>query len=259
MSTPVTFTLTPFSEGYCWKGPQQYAIDLIANLAGAVSVGDLVISATTPAVDDQDKLWARLDANGYLEGLYTFLGGYWCRPHPTPPGSSERRIWVGANDSSLWGYDGGSGADPGSSVPTATTGAMWEVDTTFEFKFPLGVGTNGTSYDGGSATSVAVGDTGGAERVLLDDGETPIHAHVHTDGTPVGNTQIGDAQNAWYAMEADGTTKYFNERNLGAAGKRKTSDAELDPNDPAILSHNNMPPYKAVYYIKRTARKFYTV
>ncbi len=36
-----------------------------------------VISSTTPVVNDQDKIWAKIDANGRPTGLYLFYNGYW--------------------------------------------------------------------------------------------------------------------------------------------------------------------------------------
>lgn len=38
-----------------------------------------VISSSTPAVSDQDKIWARLDSGGRPTGLYKFYNGNWRR------------------------------------------------------------------------------------------------------------------------------------------------------------------------------------
>jgi hypothetical protein len=238
MSTPVQFTLGNFPVGYCWPGAQQYGADLLALLTGEIASSTAVwnIGDTTPAPEDQDKPWLRTDANGYVDGVYTYAGGVWCRPHQLPPGSLETRIWRGTLEA-LRSHDGGDGTE---GDPTETTGAMWVEDTDFAFRVPVGVGTNGTAYDGGSANSIALGAAGGEERVVLTVDTMPAHAHSKT------TTYYNDAgaNNPWgsgTSAEPQGTTTWNTDPNGGGD------------------SHNNMPPYRGVYFIKRSARKYYTV
>jgi hypothetical protein len=53
-----------------------------------------VLSSSTPSVQDQDKIWHRLDMAGRYVGVYKFYAGLWVPPTP-PPGS---RIGLFAGD-----------------------------------------------------------------------------------------------------------------------------------------------------------------
>lgn len=258
MSIPVSLSWGKLANGYCFVSPESYKNDIFALITASVagSFSGVIIGQNIPATGDRDKLWLRTDAFGRPVGFFLFQG-QWIYPHPAAPSDSERRIWVGA-ETDLWSYDGGDGTDPSSSAPTAVSGAMWMRDTDFDFKFPVGAGTNLTVYAADTparaATSIAVGGVGGAERVKLVQAEGALPSHFHIDGTPVGNDQVGDADNAWYGMDADGTTKFFDQRNSGAAGRRHTSTEAVD----AVNTHENMPPYRGVYFIRRTARVYFT-
>jgi len=238
----VTVYLNPpglLPSGYCWSGPQQYLNDIAQLLSVTFSGLDIIISDSAPAAEDQDKLWARL-VGGYLEGIYAYSGG-WYRANQTPPTSGERRLWMGT-EASVWSYDGGDGTDPGISSPTLTTGAMWEVDHTFDFKIPIGPGTNATTYDGQAATVIAQGDTGGAERVAILNKEMPNHTHT----VPL---YQGDATN--HANRIN-TTDELVAQDLnyqsGATGG--------DSGDQHTWHHQNLPPYVGCFFIKRTSRQF---
>ena len=154
--------------------------------------------------------------------------GVWLSPHPTPPSSDERRMWIGI-DTDLITYDGGD-ANPLSLY----SGAMWAVDTAFAARFPVGVGTFAASG------AVAVLGTGGEDKHLLTIAEMPAHDHPgsnlsHTIATDSGGSDMG-------------------------------ADYDTDNKDPIVLTiasqgggtaHNNLPPYIGVYFIKRTIRQFY--
>jgi len=242
MSATVQFTLAPFQQGYCFTDPQSYANDLVALLSGVVNAaGKVIISDNAPGPSDQDAVWVRT-VGGYLEGIYLFLG-QWVRPHPIPPSSDERKIWTGS-EADVWSYDGGDGTDPGSIAPTSTTGAMWQVDHTMDFKFPLGAGTNGTTYDGQPATVVAQGATGGAEKVAIVSKEMPNHTHT------VPLYQGDDVNHADRILTTDETTPQNLNYQSGATGG--------DSGDQHTWSHQNMPPFVAVFFIQRTVRQYYT-
>lgn len=239
MSANVTFSLAQFQAGYCWQGVQQYANDLVSLLTGTVpSVGKVLVSSNAPAPADRDGIWVRA-VGGYLEGIYLYSGG-WFRPNPIAPSSSERRLWEGT-EADVWAYDGGDGTNPSVTPPTITTGAMWQVDHNYDFKFPIGPGTNGTTYDGQPATIIGQGSTGGAEKVALALKEIPSHTHT----VPL---YQGDSVNhADRINTCDEVTPQNLSYQSGATGG--------DTGDLHTWSHPNMVPYRGVFFIQRTIRQ----
>ena len=180
---------------------------------------------TVPAVSDQDKPWIRTIGNA-PDKVYVYESGYWLSLHPVPIGSQERRIWTGTT-AELAGYDGG---DTGSI--SAFTGPFWEVDTDFSAVFPVGVGTFA------SGTQVNAGNTGGVEEVTLTTAQMPEHSHDFT-------------LNGYNSSQDSNTGNEY-----GFDGKSPQS-LKTD-NTGSGEAHNNLPPYRGVYFIKRTGRQYYT-
>lgn len=78
----ITLTEHTLPVGFCpstWQDVLHAFIDATSgNLPGSYST--LVISATTPVPDDQDKLWLKVDTTTcHPEGFYLFFNGEWCR------------------------------------------------------------------------------------------------------------------------------------------------------------------------------------
>lgn len=238
MSSNVNFSLANFPSGYCFPGVQQYATDLVALLTGTVNTaGKILIGPNAPAPADQDGVWLRT-VGGYLEGVYLYLG-VWARPHPIPPSSNSRFLYAGADGAAdLWLYDGGDGTDP--ATATLTSGSMWAVDHAFDFKMPIGPGTNGVTYDGNPATIIAQGGTGGEERHKLLATESGVAAHTHdlTQYSLINGSNFNAGGN--------------NDRGGSVTGGVTGGAA------PASLSHQNLPPFLGIYFIKRSARQFIT-
>lgn len=249
MSQNVVFSLANFQPGYCWQGPQQYGTDLISLLTGTVnSTGKLIVGPNAPGPADQDAVWYRT-VGGYLEGVYLFLGS-WCRPHPVQASTGIRIIYDGA-ESELWSLDGGDGTNPLVSVPTATTGSFWQRDLNYGsddgtsiFKFPVGVGVNPTAYDGAAATIIAQGASGGVEKVAIASKEMPNHTHT----VPL---YQGDSVN-----HADRINTC--DENIFQNANYQSGDTGGDSGDKHTWSHQNMPPWRGVFFAKRTARTMIT-
>ena len=144
-------------------------------------------------------------------------------------------------------FDGGD-ANPTSAI----SGPMWEVVTALQARSPIGVGTLP------SGAILNVGDTGGSETVTLGPTNMPAHGHDLWVGSSDGSTSgIREAlqtvnnphsgTDAQYAS-SDGVTGHNN--------YVKNSYGDASGN---AVAHTNMPPYLAVYLLRRTARLFYTV
>lgn len=203
-------------------------------------------SDTEPTPEERaNTLWYKT-IGGVPDRLYVYYNGYWSAQHEVPADGEERRLWVGS-EANVWAYDGGDGTDPGAGGAnvTAQTGAMWMVDHSFDFRFPIGVGTNPVTYDGGAATTVGVGGTGGAERHTLLLSEIPEHTHTFEED------QFGHGA-------ADGNDSDSNQGTLRSqVGGAGAYEPVTDPVGEG-KSHPTIPPYIGVFFIKRTGRIFRT-
>lgn len=191
---------------------------------------------TIPSTEDTDKPWVRTVA-GQPDRLYYYYNGAWVSKHPIPYVSGsvgERRIFVGAA-ADINTYDGGSGS---LSEVTLTTGPFWEKDAEFNAKFPVGIGEteNGTEITEASRT-------GGLDKTTLLEQNLPPHGHTlrYTErGYRTGeNPDLGEGSLIPGSKSSDGMLN----TGPGLSGTPFT----------------NLPPYYGVYFIKRTARAYYTV
>jgi len=213
--------------------------DISASFTPAFVMGHSIPATTNPPV----WLQTTLDATsvnptffGEMIRWFVFDGVNWLSPHPVPPNCPEGRIWLGT-EQSLWAYDGGDGTNPAINAPTANTGAMWQVETLFQFRFPLGVGTNTIGFDGNVPSAVALLEQGGDERVAPTADTMFPHTHAVT------RDNINVAGGGTAVLQPVGFTP-ANVEQTTSVGGGKTSQ--------------NMPPFVGVFFIKRTTRIYYT-
>ncbi len=240
----ITFSFAGLPAGYCYTSPERFALDIAAGLQGYLpgSYSTIVRSETEPVATDRDKVWVQVNADGAFTGkTFTYAYGKWVMLNPRR--NPAERVWFEGSESDAWSYDGGDGTDPTSNPPTATTGAMWEVDHNYDFRFPLGAGTSP------KPTTVSVGDTGGEEDHELDVSEFPASFQLQatlpghrTNTETLGPQWLAPAGSA-YASVTNPATEVgtFNFSNTGG-GQGIT----------------NMPPYRAGYWLKPTNRQYFT-
>jgi hypothetical protein len=184
----------------------------------------------TPTPDNQDRPWFKTDANYLPERWYTFSNGSWVSRHPVAAGAI---VMYEGSEASIPTYDGGEAG-----VVTATTGPMWEKVSALDARFPLGPGTLA------SGTAVAVTNTGGEEKHELTRAELP---EIQIDTPLKRRTDLQDG---------GGSTALFETSfSLSSAVNVDVPTEELGDGD----AHNNMPPYYAVFFIRRTARTHYRI
>jgi len=142
---------------------------------------------------------------------------------------------------------------------------MWEKDDDWDFRIPMGAGTNGTTYNGDPATVLAVGGTAGAEMVTLAPADCK---HKHCFGRMQADT--GD--------DADDPDLLTGSTTLAAGAARgvsgdtsgiQTKDINTDTGEFLVTAesevstasdaHQNLPPVRGVYIIKRSSRVYRTV
>jgi hypothetical protein len=233
--TLITLTAPNLPLTYCPSNYQQLANDIIsgtqATFNSAIGNSFFNFGSTTPALNNQVYPW--LDENG---NWWVFSNGYWIRQNTVAAGGSERRIYVG-NTTDLQTYDGGA-------VGTVSnwTGPMWEVDTAFDARFPVGAGAfaaSGTVSTQGTTTSTAVA---GEDKHTLVVGEVPSHTHQILDQY-INLVQRGTADSGVFSAT---------NRSEGVANLLPTTSSG------GGAAHNNLPPFYGVYFIKRTGRVYYT-
>ena len=235
--TLITLTAPSLPIAYCPSNYQQLANDIIGGTQATFnsSIGNSFFNfgPTTPTLNNQVYPW--LDNNG---NWWVFQGGYWSRENPVAANSSERRIFVGTSADVL-SYDGGDGTVY-SGNPYA--GSMWAIDTNFEARFPVGAGTfaaSGVVSVNGTTTSTAIA---GEDKHTLVTAEMPSHTHQILDQY-INLVQRGTADSGVFSAT---------NRSEGVANLLPTTSSGGD------AAHNNLPPFYGVYFIKRTARVYYT-
>ena len=237
--------------GTCFSSEQERA-----NAYGAATIVTFPLAATAfnsgsnvPTVDQQALPWYRVNSDGTPDGLYTYLNGSWIKPHVIPA-SSPVSYFFNANLSSLATYDGGEGAyieDPTTGVITptiaisSTTGPMWQVDTTMQGTTALGV------------SNVAV-------KIYDANGNQINNWPAGTNGGEIQHTLITPEQGSFGIISQQ--NGYGGGGNPGVRDVLINGSTTLDTGRTVALSnatngHNTLPPYRAGFWIQRTARGFY--
>lgn len=229
-TTPVVLIPPTLPEGWCFTTFQNFINYLYGNTQAYLSAqfNGIIISGDAPGVNFRDRAWLRLDNTNAPDKIYAFYNGVWVSKHSIPSGTRCIAPASVTSAAAAWAYDGGDGTDPATNPPTSLTGAMWEVDTTLQAHMPIGFGTLP------SGTVLNVGTAAGEEKHVLTVAEMP--AHNHTISAEL------------YPALGSGTVDE-KPQSAGPGTSGSTGGGQ---------SHNNMPPYIVVPFLRRTARLFYT-
>lgn len=164
-------------EGFCSQLTGNDWIQQLANLIVGKAVAQLdgtgftvvLNQETQPGPDQITSLWRQPSTAG--RGIYSYVGGAWVIPHPSPPSGNERRLWVGAlGAAGLDLFDGGAVGAVG-----ANSGPMWEEDTGFQGRSPMGPGAISTANP---AKTLAVVENYGEGAHLQTVEEVGPHTHA---------------------------------------------------------------------------------
>lgn len=255
-NAPVVFTFAGLPPSYCFSTPEQFALDLTAGLSGYIpgQYTTIIASESEPVAADRGKLWYKLGVGGVPLGvIYRYFGGNWVSQNPEAASGFARRLFEGT-PAQIWAYDGGSGDDPAVTAPSSAGGAMWEIDTNWTGRSPMGVGIVPTSNP--SKTLSLSEDFGNGARLNLTQEVAP---HTH-NVWPVDNGD-GNADKNWSHFDAGGETC------AGGTGfpispndacplqtlLRADNPTYTAAQEPAPIIH----PVRGCYIIKRTVRVFY--
>jgi hypothetical protein len=233
--------------GFCIESAQQFYNEMFALGRAQLPIGlpDIVLGSGEPDVTERSKLWGRYRAStGAFDKWYKFVNGQWVSEHPLTPIGNDRRIWMGIA-SQLDAYDGGD-----SQMLNDAAGPMWEIDTAFAGRMPIGVGTLASS-----GTVIAKGDTGGSDQTQI------LRANLPDEQLDVAIPIIGHSDAGDIVGDENGTEPVSGSGTI----VDESSDSFENRYNPVGLTEalgdgtkmTTISPYIGVYMIKRTSRKYY--
>lgn len=230
MSLDLQVQTNPVAANFCFNGFNSSSwLDIVALLYvrfpddfAVFNFGD-----STPAPDKRDRPWFRTNADGTPDKWYVYAMGAWLSKHPVAEGTV---IFYEGAEGTIDTFDGGEAG-----VVSTISGPMWEKVSELDARFPIGPGTFP------STDAVAVGDQGGEEKHALTAAENGPHTH-----------QIG-SQDSTADVGAAVSQEFVRDYGSGTGPAATTSSA--GSGDP----HKTIPPYYAMFALRKTARQFYRV
>lgn len=239
MSIPVT--LLPGTLPYdCYPSPQQLNVDIVERISAFVALAftGLYASPTPPPADQRDKIWF----NTTVQRLYQYVNGAWQRTYLPSASNGELRMIEVSVDT----YNAQEGGDPTITAIGDSTGPLWVLAPEYTGRMPLGAGLIPTSDP---PITTALGDTGGAYQAISGVDALPEHHHTYSLKGAEG-TDLDPASARFAALP-----------NSPGSGSGALPDFNFDTSsvgaDPATTKPPaTIPPYKAVNFVRRTARKY---
>lgn len=243
MQAPIIAGQLP--AAYCYPSSAQQLLNDFAEISHA-NVPDNVTGISFGPTDP--GVYTRPWFNTTTSRLYYYSSnGKWISLYWPPPSSPIRMLWEGT-EAQLLTFDEGNAVVLGAEL---VTGPFWAIDHNYDARFPLGPGTLPIS-----TTAVAAGDIGGLEKVPITEANQPMHRHFISLGPESGDSSyLADEPSEVGTFKVNGAEqiRFYNLASTEVGRTREGGGvAEPTPLD-------NMPPYRAAYVIKRTARAFYTL
>lgn len=227
----VAISSSSLPVGLCMPVTNEQWQILVALLSGTADVSPNVHKGEA-APTDLTKIWYKTIA-GVPDREYVFASGVWLAKHPIPVGFTM----LAPAGTALADIDTLDGGEAG--AVTAFTGPMWERDTDFDARFPIGPGT----FPSGDV--LAEGDIGGEEDHALTTAELAPHSHVVL--AALSNTGGGN------------DVQRLRPESTESDSDVSTADTGGDPVTPGLngKAHNTVPPYRVRFFLKKSARTHY--
>ena len=255
LSTNLFRILPPaFRPNYCPQTWQQFGNDFAAGMRVIMLLDTGTafynLGNATPLPENRIYPWIHTD-NGRI---WIFKNGLWTTPRSVVD-PSFRWIWrpaSGTPESALWSIDGGDGQDPEVVAPDDYNGTMWLIDHDVDGRFLVGAGEMS-----GTDKTIAYNEVGGKISYSLSLSNMPEHFHRLT-GAGTGKVPLGPDSVLAYV----GDDVFGGNRQYGLA-KSSDEEAEATYGKSSTIGEGEafeiLPPYRAVYLIKPSARQFYTL
>lgn len=229
---------------YCFTSWQKLLVDL-SNSQNAVLDGSAFFNYGPNEPDPQYQGYPWLKST---DMRWYFYSGNWLSP--VNYDLNERRIYVGSL-TDLVQYDGGD-----SGVASDRSGPMWERDTNFNDRIPMGIDTIVTSPD-----PAAAGSTAGSATHILTEAEGAVGQHSHPMGVCDPSSDDG-----YFPITGTNTVPGWNGHFITGNGPQVPS-VETTANLYTLASGTSgggvtptafsiIPPVRGVYVIKWTGRLY---
>jgi microcystin-dependent protein len=250
--------------------PQTFYADMFSRARALFpAITGVVISSGTPAASDRDKLWIKTSGGAPTQPQpqYIYFNGVWVWPNVAPAGGNKRELWAGSLVD-LVTYDGGD-----ANLVGDASGAMWEEDTTFQGRIPMGPGAISGSDP---AKTLALNEQYGEGSVTLTDAQlfyAQSHKHVMGrintgdngaftfESTSEPFTGAGSLQGRLISGEGGAATYALSDSTLNGpylvTSETYNPATGLAVSATANVAHENVPPVVGIYIIKRTSRVYY--
>lgn len=246
MSTPISLVPGTFVGGCYPSNPQDFNV-AIFSLAQAFLNEDfpgIFVGPTEPPADERNRVWF----NTVNQRLYWYISGVWQRKYEPWASSGDLRMIETDVDT----YNAAQGGDASTVGVGNSSGPLWTLAAEYAGVIPISTGlVPGSS----PALNLSLGDTGGSPAVALDLTNIPFHGHNFPQtGNLADPGIVPNVFNmpAWVTGSAWRSPSDNKDR--GAVQPKWEGG---DPNNNNVtVAHQNLQPYKAVNYVRRSARVY---
>jgi len=235
---------------YCYPANVQVLLNDFMNLSHAEvpdNITGVVFGPTEPGASF--PLWYNTTLHRMFEwnsSLGVRIAPYWADADP------DYRIFSEKTEAQILAWDNPSS---GAAIPGATTytGPFWAVDHNYDGRFVLGPGNLPVL-----ASTVLIGGTGGADAIEQQPEQVARHKHFITVGPESGDSSyLPDVANENGTFKVNGAEQIrFYDLPSPEVGQTRLGGGNSSG---VVEKMNIMPPYRAAFAVKRTARLYYTV
>jgi hypothetical protein len=216
----------------------------------------------TPDTDQQLLPWFRLNGDGSPDKWYVFVNGFWIAQNPRQAGGES--IFFNDTLSNLALYDGGEGNytinSDGSITPTiaisTTTGPMWQVDTTMQGCVALGVSNTANIQKDAYGNTINQWPQG-SNSGEIQHVQTAVQVGVHSHPISVNTITGSNTGTSYPCISANSTTGSSPNVTNFTPGTSVAGGDTINGIANTPVGFNVMNPYRAGFWVQRTARQFY--
>lgn len=240
-----------FPLGYCYPNTPQQLIADAFSLAHANVSDNVTGVAYGPTAPDPSVI--KLFHSSVFHRMYEYVSGlwvsqYWCEADPKIKMITEK------TEAEIAAWD-----NPNGLVNPAApdhTGPFWEIDHEYDGRFILGPGGLPVI-----ARTVNVTDEGGLDGVVQAADQLALHRHYINVGPESGDSSyladLAVSENGTFKVNGAEQIRFYDLPSTEVGRTRETGGNGAAPS--VVQPMDNVPPYRAAYVVKRTARIWHTL